>query len=85
MALMRVVWKDSNAKNKKPFRYRGHNVTGCNGGWTVDIPGDKNIYRTHYCAQNAIDAALGGFGQMGAAKRKSYGIQIVGLKDNTTV
>lgn len=81
--VIRVVWKDAAcAKQKKPVKYRGHYVTGYDGGWIIDIPGDMNIYRTHYCALNAIDAALGGVSQKGsaAAKRKSYGIQIVGTK-----
>ena len=79
---MRVVWKDSTvARKKKPIKYRGHVVMGYNEkGWTIDVPGDNNIYRTHYCALNAIDEALGGYGQMGSAKRKSYGIQIIGKK-----
>lgn len=83
---MRVVWKDSNAIEKKPLKYRKHFITGCKGGWIVDIPGDNNIYKTHYCAQNAIDAALGGNGIRGKAteKRRSYGIQVVGKKDGET-
>lgn len=83
--VLRVVWKDTNPLVKKPVKYRGHFVTGCNGGWCIDIPGDRNIYRTHYCALNAIDAALGGTGQKGGAspKRQAYGIQIVGQKDET--
>jgi hypothetical protein len=80
MNIMRVVWKDSNARTHKPIKYRGYWVEGYNGGWTTNIPGDDNIYRTHYAALNAIDKALGGYGQMGSAKRKSYGIQIIGKK-----
>lgn len=85
--VLRIVWRDSSAaKSKKPVKYRGHYVTGCAGGWEVDIPGDNNIYKTHYCAQNAIDAALGGFGAKGkgTSKRQAYGIQIVGKKTNET-
>ena len=84
--VLRVVWKDSNALGKKPVKYRGHYLTGCPGGWVIDIPGDRNIYRTHYCALNAIDAALGGTGQKGKGtpKRQAYGIQIVGQKDDET-
>ena len=79
---MRVVWKDSGfRKAQKPIKYRGYMVEGYNGnGWIIDIPGDQNIYRTHYCALNAIDKSLGGHGQMGSAKRKSYGIDIIGKK-----
>lgn len=75
---MRVVWKDSNAKGHKPVKYRGYFAEGFNSGWVINIPGDDNIYRTHYCALNAIDKYLGGSGQMGGAKRSSYGIQIIG-------
>lgn len=78
---MRIVWKDSVGRGYKPVKYRGHYATGSSAGWTIDIPGDENIYSSHYCALNAIDKALGGSGQMGpGAKRKSYGIQIVGQK-----
>jgi len=77
---MRITWKDSRPKLHKPVKYRGYMVEGYNNGWTTTIPGDNNIYRTHYCALNAIDKALGGHGQMGTAKRKAYGIQIIGKK-----
>lgn len=77
---MRVVWKDTAPKNKKSIRYRGYSIHGCDGGWEITVPGDNNIYRTHYCAHNAIDAYLGGSGQMGTAKRRAYGIQIVGQR-----
>jgi hypothetical protein len=81
---MRVVWKDSKPKLHKPVKYRGHYIRGYNNGWTTDIPGDDNVYRTHYCALNAIDKALGGHGQMGSAKRKAYGIKIIGKKSDET-
>lgn len=80
---MRIVWKDSGvSRDKKPVKYRGYYARGCAGGWVIDIPGDNNIYRTHYCALNAIDKALGGSGQMGSAKRQAYGIQIIGKKED---
>lgn len=79
---MRVVWKDSNARSHKPVKYRGYFAEGFNGGWAINIPGDDNIYKTHYCALNAIDKYLGGTGQMGGAKRSSYGIQIIGKLEN---
>ena len=84
--VLRVVWKDTGALGKKPVKYRGHYVTGCDGGWAIDIPGDHNIYRTHYCALNAIDAALGGAGirGKGTPKRQAYGIQIVGKRSDAT-
>lgn len=78
---MRIVWKDSKPKSYKPVKYRGQMIYGSPQGWVTDIAGDNNIYKTHYCALNAIDKALGGFGQMGCAKRKAYGIVIVGKKD----
>lgn len=80
---MRVVWKDSKPKQHKPVKYRGHMIEGYNNGWTTTIHGDKNIYNSHYCALNAIDKALGGYGQKGSAKRKSYGIQIIGKKNDS--
>lgn len=83
---MRVVWKDSKAhRPTQPIKYRGHYVTAYNGrGWVIDIDGDTNIYRTHYCAENAIDAAMGGTGIRGngTAKRQAYGIQVVGVRDD---
>lgn len=79
---MRIVWKDSSVRGAKPVKYRGHWAEGYNGGWIIDVPGDENIYRTHYCALNAIDKHLGGYGQKGGVKRISYGIQIIGKKNN---
>lgn len=81
---MRIVWKDSHPKSYKPVKYRKHMIYGSPKGWTTDLPGDDNLYRNHYSALNAIDKALGGYGQMGTAKRKSYGIQIVGKKGDET-
>jgi len=78
---MRVVWKDSKPNNYKPVKYRDHMIYGSPEGWATTIPGDDNLYASHYCALNAIDKALGGFGQMGSAKRKDYGIKIVGKVD----
>lgn len=86
--VFRVVWKDAScSKQKKPVKYRGYYVTGCAGGWAVDLPGDMNIYRTHYHAQNAIDAALGGAGIRGngTSKRQAYGIEIVGKRSSDTI
>lgn len=81
---MRIVWKDSKSKTHKPIKYRGHMIQGYKNGWTTDIPGDNNIYHSHYCALNSIDKALGDYGQKGTAKRKNYGIKIVGTKDGET-
>ena len=79
---MRVVWKDSKPKSYKPVKYRGQMIYGSPKGWTTDITGDNNIYKSHYCALNAIDKALGGYGQKGTQKRQSYGIVIVGKKSD---
>ena len=82
---MRVIWKDSKPRNYKPVKYRNHMVHGSPKGWTTDIEGDDNIYKTHYDALNAIDNALGSHGirGKGTKKRQSYGIQIVGKKTET--
>ena len=80
---MRIVWKDSRPKVYKPVKYRGHFATGSPQGWSIDIPGDDNLYSSHYCALNAIDKALGGYGQKGSAKRKAYGIEVIGKKNET--
>ena len=82
---MRIVWKDSNPKTYKPVRYRKYTVYGSPEGWTTNIPEDNNIYSTHYCALNAIDKYLGGSGQMGSAKRRAYGIKIIGTKEGVSV
>lgn len=84
---MRVIWKDSSLKEVKPIKYRGHFATWYKGGWTIDTPGDTNIYTNHYCALNAIDKALGGNGIRGeaGAKRKSHGIRIIGQKEDAPV
>ena len=79
---MRVVWKDSKPKSYKPVKYRKHMIYGSPQGWVTDIAGDNNIYKSHYCALNAIDKALGGYGQKGTQKRQSYGIVIVGKKSD---
>lgn len=82
---MRVVWRDSTAqKEYKPIRYRGFMIWGTPLGWEITIPGDNNIYKDHYSAQNAIDKHFGDFGTRGTKKRISYGIQIVGEKGGET-
>ena len=78
---MRVIWKDSGqTKGHKPVKYRDHMIFGSPEGWTTNIPGDNNIYKTHYCALNAIDKALGGKTRIDNPKRHSRGITIVGRK-----
>lgn len=82
---MRVVWRDSSQPVKyKQIKYRKYFINGSPQGWTTNIPGDSNIYSSHYCAQNAIDNYFGDFGQHGTEKRKKYGIQIIGKKDGET-
>lgn len=85
MMMKRVVWHDSNARISKPIKYRNHYARGYKGGWVIDIPGDNNIYKSHYCALNAIDAALGGHGKrVPSDKRTKYGVVVIGKKDGET-
>lgn len=78
---MRIVWRDScKPKEYEPMKYRGIYMFGTPNGWEVTINGDNNLYKNHYCAQNAIDAYYGEEGMHGTDKRKRYGIQIVGKK-----
>lgn len=83
--IMRVRWKDSACVTpKKTIKYRKHYITAYNkdgiAGWIIDLPDDHNIYKSHYCAENAIDLALGGYGVKGkpTKKRLKFGIEIVG-------
>ena len=78
---MRVVWKDSKPTEYKSIKYRDFIVCGTPKGWVTNIPGDNNLYKNNYCAQNAVDAEYGDFGQRGTEKRKRYGIQIIGQRD----
>lgn len=79
---MRIVWKDSRLpKEYEPIKYRNVYIFGTPNGWEVNIKGDNNLYKNHYCAKNAIDAYFGEEGMHGDAKRKGYGIQIIGKKD----
>ena len=81
---MRVVWKDSKPRTYKPVKYRNHMVYGSPKGWTTTIPGDDNLYSSHYCALNAIDKALGESKRERSEKRLSYGIKIIGKKGGET-
>ena len=65
----------------KPIRYRKNYIFGSPDGWEVNIKGDDNLYKTHYCAQNAIDQYYGDFGTRGTEKRIKCGIQIIGQKN----
>lgn len=79
---MRIIWKDScKPKEYEPIKYRDIYIFGTPNGWEVNIKGDNNLYKNHYCAKNAIDAYFGEEGMHGDAKRKGYGIQIIGKKD----
>lgn len=79
---MRIVWKDSSKPTEyEPIKYRDIYIFGSPNGWEVNIKGDNNLYKNHYCAKNAIDAYFGEEGMHGDAKRKSYGIQIIGKKN----
>ena len=79
---MRIIWKDScKPKEYEPIKYRDIYIFGSPNGWEVNIKGDNNLYKNHYCAKNAIDAYFGEEGMHGDAKRKGYGIQIIGKKN----
>lgn len=84
---MKVVWKDSStaAKEYKTTTYRKHVITwythGRLRGWTTDIEGDDNVYRSLHSAYNAIDAVLGGMPRRTCEKRQAKGIDIVGKKE----
>lgn len=79
---MRIVWKDTvKTKEYEPIKYRKIYIFGSPEGWEVNINGDDNLYKTHYCAQNAIDKYFGDFGTRGTEKRRNYGIQIIGKKN----
>ena len=76
------MWKDSNQqKEYQQIRYRKHVLCGSPRGWMTDIPGDDNLYKNHYSAQNAVDDFYGDLGQRGTEKRKRYGIQIIGKRN----
>lgn len=82
---MRIVWKDTvNVRERKPIKYRRYVVSGLDNGWITNMSGDDNIYKSHYCAMNAIDKALGGRSQRSGdnVKRKRYGVEIVGKKND---
>lgn len=81
---MRVVWKDTKPRNYKPIKYRNHMIYGSPEGWWTTIPGDDNLYATNFDALNAIDAALGGTGRTKSAKRRQYGMKIVGKRSDVT-
>lgn len=55
---MRVIWKDS-VNSKETRKYRRHTLLRQRHGWSIDIPGDNNIYAAIRDAYNAIDKELG--------------------------
>lgn len=80
---MRIIWRDSCiAKEYEPIKYRNIYIFGSPDGWEINIKGNDNLYKNHYCAKNAIDEYYGDFGEHGDEKRKRYGIQIIGRKEN---
>lgn len=80
---IKVVWKDTQNYGRSEYQYRKHTVKGFWYGWTIDIEGDDNVYKTRLSAMNAIDEALGGAGRLGAPEnRKKQGIRIVGKKSD---
>lgn len=82
---MRVVWRDSYVpKEYDPVKYRGIYIFGSYRGWEVNLKEDENLYKNHYCAKNAIDKHFGDYGEHGTDKRKRYGIQIIGNKNDET-
>ena len=83
MEKITIKWKDSFASEVKPIKYRNHTLKGYGGGWITDLPGDLNIYKNFYCAENAIDKALGTSSRKvnRNIKREKYGIQIIGKQE----
>ena len=82
---MRIVWKDS-AVTRSDFKYRGYWIEGYQNGWTINIPGNNNIYRTNRCTKNAIDEDLGYEGRKHhkLPKRLEYGYKIIGKKKKSS-
>lgn len=78
---MRIVWKDI-AVARTDFKYRGYWVEDYLNEWTINIPGNTNIYKTNRCAKNTIDEALGldGLRHKKLPKRLEYGYEVIGIK-----
>lgn len=74
---MRIVQKDT-AVARADFKYRGYWVECYLNGWTINIHGNTNIYKTNRYAKNAIDEALGleGRKHKKLSKRLTDGIDI---------
>ena len=81
MKHIRVVWKEELWLKKKPATYRQITISPYGEGWIIEGRGDNNIYKSSFCAMNAIDKALGGTGLYGRnLKREKYGIEVIGKK-----
>ena len=78
---MRIVWKDT-AVARADFKYRGYWVECYLNGWTINIPGDTNIYKTNRCTKNAIDETLGldDLRHKKLPKRLEYGYEVIRTK-----
>ena len=74
---MRVVWQDT-VKPKEVKLYRKHVITKHDNGWTVDIPGDNNIYRAASDVFNMLDVYLGNGTPRPKPPSRLSGIRIVG-------
>lgn len=80
---MKIIWRDSCvAKEYEPIKYRNIYIFGSPDGWEINVKGNDNLYKNHYCAKNAVDEYYGDFGEHGDEKRKRYGIQIIGRKES---
>ena len=81
---MRVVWKDSFAKTCPTTLYRKIAIERYEAntikGWTIDFPGDNNIYATQDHARNAINKHLGGKPRKDGSRMHNAGIKIIGTK-----
>ena len=79
--MMRIVWKDTGVA-KVDMKYRGYMLTPYKQGWTINVPGDDNIYGTNKSARNAIDKHLGIYDINNEdPKRHRLGIKIIGKID----
>ena len=80
---MKIIWRDSCvAKEYEPIKYRNIYIFGSPDGWEINVKGNDNLYKNHYCAKNAVDEYYGDFGEHGDEKRRRYGIQIIGRKES---
>lgn len=81
---MKVLWKDSYVRNCPTMFYRKIAIERYENdslkGWTIDYPGDKNIYATQDHARNAINKHLGGKPRKDGSRLHTAGIKIIGKK-----